>query len=103
MPTKEELLEAIKEIESRPSSYENCQRLVVFYNLYDRYYANKRINRENIDNMQSFDYKKDSRFLKLAKSTSNDNLYAVMDELMDCLKLVNKKLYESVLSKLEEA
>ena len=53
--------------------------------------------------MQSFDYKKDSRFLELAKSTSNDNLYAVMDELMDCLKLVNKKLYESVLSKLEEA
>ena len=38
MPTEQELLDAIKDIESKESSFENCIKLSVFYYLYDRYY-----------------------------------------------------------------
>ena len=38
MVTERELLDAIRECESAPSSFRSCERLAVFYSLYDRLY-----------------------------------------------------------------
>ena len=97
MPTKEELLDAIKEIESKESSYENCKKLVIFHELYDRYYAENDEEKEVIDN--NF---RDEDFEKAVKTCDYNHLIDVIDELMECIKILNPKLYSSVLDKLKE-
>lgn len=42
----------------------------------------------------------DSEFLKLVGNVSQDRAWEVMDELMDTLKIVNERAYNSVLKKL---
>ena len=45
-------------------------------------------------------YNSDSEFMKVAGHADINKLYEVVDELMECLALVNPKLYNGVLAKL---
>lgn len=94
MPTEEELLDAIKECENKESSYENCKRLAIFYNLYDRYYGKK-------EKDVSTDFR-DENFENAVKKCDYNHLIDVIDELMECIKILNPRLYNSVLNKLKE-
>lgn len=95
MPTKEELIEAIKECESRESSYDNCVKLSVFYSLYDRYYAQ---NDDLAGN--SFDYKGNNRFSDLLEKNDINNVLDLFAEVLECLEVLNPKLYNSVIDRL---
>ena len=97
MPTREELLDAIAEIESKESSYENCKKLVIFYNLYDRYYSNVPEKEKKVTN--NF---RDEDFKEAIQTCDYNHLLDVIDELMECIKILNPKLYSSVLDKLKE-
>lgn len=90
MPTEEDLLQAIDKLESEQANFEICQKLAVYYYLYDKYYNRIRTT-----------YNSDSEFMSVVAGTSTDHLLAVMDELMECVAVINPKLYTSVLEKLE--
>lgn len=86
MPTKEELEDAIYKYEHTPVSYHNCQSLAMFYYLYDRLYGDSghKIPEEE------FRY-----------SIGQEKFWEVFDELLEALQVLNPKLYQSVIQKLE--
>lgn len=89
MPTKDELLKAIANLEAGETSFEVCHKLAVYYYLYDKYYNRIHSN-----------YVSDSEFMDAVGEITTDSLLAVMDELMDCIAIINPKLYQGVLDKL---
>lgn len=92
MPTKEELEQAIHNLENMEPCYEVCQKLVIYHKLHDMYYGGRITT-----------YSSDSEFMQASEDTEIDKLYSVFDELMECLKLINPKLYDSVILKLKTA
>ena len=91
MPTKEELEQAIANLEALEPSYDTCSKLNVYYSLLERYYGNT---------PAGVTYNSDSEFMKAAGQADINVLYETIDELMECLALVNAKLYQGVLIKL---
>lgn len=91
MPTREELQQAIASLEAQEPSYDTCNKLNVYYSLLDRYYGNT---------PKGITYTSDSEFMKCVGQADPNRLYEVIDELMDCLVLVNSNLYNGVISKL---
>ncbi len=86
MPTKEELEDAIYKYEHTPVSYHNCQSLAMFYYLYDRLYGDS----EHKAAEEEFRY-----------SIGQEKFWEVFDELLEALQVLNPKLYQSVIQKLE--
>lgn len=89
MPTKEDLQQAIEKLEETETSFEVCQKLATYYFLYDKYYNRIHPN-----------YMSDSEFMEAVANISLDNLLAIMDELMDCIAVINPKIYDGVLDKI---
>ena len=85
MPTREELEDAIYRHENAPISYQNCQSLAMLYYLYDRLYG--------------FDqgYSQDEFRYKIGPT----KFWEIFDELLEALQILNPKLYESLMKKLE--
>lgn len=91
MPTKEELMQAIDNLEVQEPTFDTCHKLYVYNSLLDRYYGNT---------PTGVLYNSDSEFMKVAGHSDINKLYEVVDELMECLALVNPKLYNGVIAKL---
>ena len=89
MPTEEELLNAIDNLRLQAPSYDTCQKLVVYNELLDRYY----------NNVSS--YNSGSEFMEAIDGRPWDGLLPLLDELMDCLMVINPKLYQSFMEKLK--
>ena len=89
MPEKEDLQQAIDKLEGLEPSFEVCQKLAVYYYLYDRYYNRIQSN-----------YHSDSEFMAAVSEVSLDTLLAIMDELMDAVAVINPKLHAGVLDKM---
>lgn len=97
MPTESELIEAIKECESKESSYDNCVKLAIFYQLLDRYYPKKK---EKIK--KSFDSEKNNNSIAdIIYQSDHIKIADLLIEVMECLKIINPKLYESIAFKLK--
>lgn len=98
MLTKRELLKAINDLEEATPTYERCQKLVTFYTLYDYMYGEPK-NTQKEEVAVSYG---ESEFLQTVTGTDMKKVWAVMDELMSTLAVLNPKLYRSVLTKLAE-
>jgi hypothetical protein len=95
LPTKEELIEAIKECESKESSYDNCVKLAIFYQLYDRYYGNDDVHGN------SFDYKSnDNRYARIIRNQDMNTIIDLFADVLETIEVTNPKLYESVIDRL---
>ena len=90
MPDKDELEKAITNLENMETSFEVCQKLAVYHQIYDLYYGGRKTT-----------YNSDTEFMQATEHTKIDKIYSVFDELMECLKLINPKLYDSVIIKLK--
>ncbi|MDE6673079.1 MAG: hypothetical protein K2K16_12955 [Ruminococcus sp.] len=100
MLTQRELIDAIRECENAPVSYQNCQRLATFYGIYDHMFppeVQTGIKAEKVIE----DYGK-SDFLLSVGGKNAEKVWNVMDELMSTLQAVNPKLYEGVLRKIDD-
>jgi hypothetical protein len=86
MPTKEELEDAIYKYEHTPVSYQNCQSLAMFYYLYDKLYGDS----DEGYSEEEFRYK-----------VGPKKFWEIFDELLEALQVLNPKLYQSVIQKLE--
>lgn len=101
MFSKSELLDAIEELEMSPATYQNAEKLATFYSLYDHLYVRKepmeRI--ESINEVVVDDYG-DSEFLQSVMGRKADQMWMVMDELMDTVKVLQPKLYQAAIDKI---
>lgn len=83
---------------SRDTSYATMERLAPLYAamIYKRLCANQ----ESTD-PQTVPASGDSAFLLTVSGTDSVKSWAVMDELMDNLRIVNERAYNSIIQKLE--
>ena len=101
MFTKRELCNAIKECESAPASFQNCEKSAVFYSLYDRLFAEKpESERRNVKN--EVQTTANSDFLRTIAGKDWTSLLVILNELMDAIKILQPRLYDAVMQKLQE-
>lgn len=94
MPTKEELLDAIRECEQKTPSYSNCEKLLTFRSLLKELYPDE----EN--RMQSFDVDQSNEFMRAIADKDMTKVINVLDEHMKVVQALFPKEYQAVLNKI---
>ena len=94
MINPEELDKEILMLEKKDTTYANCERLAWLY-----------IVRDHVTGQQQrqptpLDVSGDSDFLRAVNGRDSVEVWELMDELMDALKVLQPKLYSSVMNKL---
>lgn len=103
MFSKNELLDAIEELEMSPATYQNAEKLATFYVLYEHLYVKKEpVSRvESVNEVIIGDYG-DSEFLQTVIGMKSENVWMIIDELMDAIKTLQPRLYQATIAKLKE-
>lgn len=92
MISEEELLKAIEETEKLPVSFQNCEKLAVFYTLLDH---------KQSEDIKIMKQSSGSEFLTVINGKSINDILPVLDELMQTLDVVQNKLYKSTINTLQ--
>ena len=108
MISKSDLQEAIKECEgTREPNANTCIKLAAFYTILNNLYpdeAKQGVEPEPVRYSYAVEeptlYESDTEFFRLIENKSTDEILALFDEVMSTLQVVNPKLYEAVLRKL---
>lgn len=99
MIDERELALWIKRLETEESSWSNYEKLAALYTIQNQ---NREPARESrIVEAYSAVPAPDSDFLRAVASVDPSRAWEVMDELMDSLKVVNERIYNNVMRKLE--
>lgn len=103
MITKKELREAIDEYKRAPATFANCEKLATYCILYDHLYSDieERPKVEKITEVV-IDTDGSSEFLQMIRGEDPQRIWAIMDELMTTIKVINPRLYDGVINKIEE-
>ena len=101
MLTKSQLLDAIDELESMTTTYQDCEKLATFYLLYDHLYGDKKPQLETTREVMIGKYG-ESDFLKAVDGKEAETVWQIMDELMDSVQAFQPRLYNAVLQQLRE-
>ena len=103
MFSKDQLLNAIDELENSPATYQNAEKLATFYTLYDHLYVrNEPMNRVELVNETVIDNYGDSEFLKAISDKNAMDMWLIVDELMSAVKVLQPRLYQATLDKVNE-
>lgn len=100
MLTQREIIDAIRECEDSPASYQNCQLLASLYIIYDHMFPPERQSEIKTETVIE-DYGKSDFLLSIGRKNA-EKVWNVMDELMSTLQAVNPKLYDGVLRKIDD-
>lgn len=92
----EEINKTILDLEQHDTTYAVCEKLSWLY-----------IVRDHLTGQQQkqpvpLSVSGDSEFLQAVDGKESTSVWSVMDDLMDTLKIVNPRVYESVLRKIRE-
>lgn len=102
MITKRELDGAIRECEDAPVSYQNCEKLATFYTIREHAFKEESTELEySYDAPQGIDDYGDTDFLQAIKGRSEDEIWLIMDELMETILITNPRLYDGVMRKIK--
>lgn len=103
MFSKNELLDAIDELEMSPATYQNAEKLAVFYLLFDHLYIKKEpVNRIEQVREVTIDNYGDSDFLRVVSGQKAKDVWMIINELMDAIKTLQPRLYQATIEKLKE-
>lgn len=109
MITEKDLIEAIAECQGQRNPNANtCIKLAAFYTILDHI----REKQEELDPQPSYSYsappdlsvityRGDSDFAEAINDMDTQEIWPIMDELMDTLSVVNPRLYRSVMRKVK--
>lgn len=109
-PNLKEIEWAIHELEQEESSFLNYAKLASLYTVKNALSApapkdERQIYEYSNSAMPQSEDKKmlygDSEFLRLVSQVDPASAWAVMDELMETMRVVNKRVYDGVMRKLE--
>lgn len=111
MITEQDLKAAIAECQgvAKPNA-NTCIKLASFLTLYDHMFKNteKAEVNQTMDHSYSFadniiKVSGDSEFYRAVNNKDMDAVFSVVNELMETLQVLNPRLYNSVIMKIEEA
>lgn len=97
MPSKEELLDAIREIQSKEPTYSNCEKLATFYTLLRYLYSE-----EEGQSRDAFPASSGSEFRQAIAGKDIGKVVDVLDEHMKVVQALFPKEYKAVIKMLEE-
>ena len=101
MFSKGQLLDAIEELEASPATFQNAEKLATFYTLYDHLYVQKEpMQRVESTREVKIDKYGDSEFLKAITDRKAEDVWLVMDELMEAIRALNNRLYQATLDRI---
>lgn len=103
MITKKDLQKAIEEYKMAPATFANCEKLATYCILYEHLYS-EREERPKVEKTVEvvIDTNGESEFLRMIQGEDPRRIWAIMDELMQTIKLINPRLYDGVINKIEE-
>lgn len=108
MITEKDLKEAIAECEGeRKPNANTCIKLAAFYTILNNMYGNPEIpNNYSMaaapsDGSDDMDYLTDSEFSQVIADIGIHKAFPIIDELMATLSVLNPKLYDAVMRKLD--
>lgn len=105
MISKGEILTAIDELEDAPPTFQNCQKMATFYTL---------LNAMNPPQETGYSTKSEpipeevigrhgeSEFLDLVSGLDSQYAWEVMDELMETIRVLLPKVYDSVIRRIRD-
>lgn len=98
MFSKTELVRAIEELEEAPATFQNAEKLSVFYQLYDHIYTRREPEKriEPVGEVTINNYE-GSEFLEAISGQEADAVWPIIDELMSAVKIMNPRLYDATL------
>lgn len=99
MIDERELALWIKRLETEESSWSNYEKLATLYTIQNQ--NREPVRESRIVEAYSAASAPDSDFLRAVASVDPSRAWEVMDELMDSLKVVNERIYNNVMRKLE--
>lgn len=89
----------IKRLETEESSWSNYEKLAALYIIQNQ--NREPVRESRIVEAYSAAPAPESDFLRAVASVDPSRAWEVMDELMDSLKVVNERIYNNVMRKLE--
>ena len=103
MPTKQELLEAIKECQQKELTYNTCEKLATFYTLLNYLYSDKQKGYSySYVEKDVFPAADGSEFREAIAGKNIEKVVDVLDEHMEVIKILYPKEYRSVINKIME-
>lgn len=107
MITEKDLQEAIAECEGQRNPNANtCIKLAAFYTIREHMFGKVEPRQEEQYSFSAQSdavaYESDSEFAKAIQGKDSAEAWALMDELMSTLQIVQPRLYDSVIRKLTE-
>ena len=101
MFSKNELLNAIDELEKAPATYQNAEKLAVFYLLYDHLFVEKQpVNRIEPVKEVTIDRYEGSEFYEAIEGQQAAQVWAVINELMATIQALQPKLYQATIDRI---
>lgn len=100
MITREDLLREIKQCQRDPVTVPSIEKLACMYIVYDHLYGDAA--QEGTSPERIVDIDGESDFARLVKGRKSADVWEVMDELMEVLRVTNERLYDQVLRKIEQ-
>lgn len=106
MISERELLEAIKECQTPPKSYDKCKKLATYFVLLNNLYPVEKDYKQAVQ-AQKLGYFdplsiSDSEFMQAVADKDWSEWLVILDELMDTIHIVEPRLYNAVMRKLRE-
>lgn len=107
MISKSELLTAIDELEDSPPTFQNCQKMATFYTLLNSMYRKSEYS-------EGYSTKAEppleevvgkygqSEFLESINGLDARFVWELMDELMETVKILQPKIYDSVMRQIRD-
>ena len=92
----------IARLETEESSWSNYEKLAVLYALQNQHAPEPSAPEPMMYSAASAKVYGDSDFLRAVADVPPDKAWEIIDELMDDLKIVNERVYNSVMRKLEK-
>ena len=103
MFSKNELLDAIDDLEMAPATYQNAEKLATFYTLYDHLYVREvPKNLVEMTREVTIDRYGDTEFLKAIDGMNAEKAWKIIDELMSTLMALQRKLYDATIDRLKQ-
>lgn len=106
MYTEVELLDAINELNDGKHTIQNCEKLAAIYTVLDHLYGEKPIMDVKYSNDNKIESEiglyGNSDFLKLVSGKPSRDVWLLIDELIEAISVLNPRLTNNFLDKLEE-
>lgn len=99
MLSEKQLLQAIEETENAPATYQTCEKLAVYYTLYDKLYGLPNQEARVVGRIRSDN---SSAFRSAINNKHIDDVISIIDELFSSLELLQPNLYNATLLKITD-